>query len=81
RLNQDEMNRLFAKANDYGTLPLYIIDTARTLEAIRARVLAESARREVGLVVVDYLQLVGMERTYRDDNRADADRVQGFKML
>jgi replicative DNA helicase len=81
RLNQTEMNDLFAKANDYGTLPLYIIDTARTLEAIRARVLAESARREVGLVVVDYLQLVGMERVYRDDNRADADRVQGFKML
>lgn len=81
RLNEWEMKSVFAKANEYGELPLYVIDTARTLEAIRARVLAERARREVGLVVVDYLQLVGMEKTYRDDNRADADRVQGFKVL
>lgn len=85
-ISGDEMARLGAASAEFGRLPIEIIETCRTVEAIEARVVAEKARRKanpnlapVGLVVVDYLQLVRLERRRDDGVREDQDRVNAFK--
>lgn len=77
----DEIRALQAALQELGHLPVNVVNDARTIEEIRARILAENARGEVSLAVVDYLQLVKMTARYEDHNRADEDRVQGFKTL
>lgn len=77
----EEIAALAHAMNELANHPVNIINDARTLEEIRARVLAEKARGDVALVVVDYLQLVKMAARYEDGNRADEDRVQGLKNL
>ncbi len=76
-----EIEALQVALEDLSRLPINVVNDARTLEEIRARVLSEKARVDVFLVVVDYLQLVRMAQTYDDGNRADEDRVQGMKNL
>ncbi len=76
-----EIEALQVALDDLSRLPINVVNDARTLEEIRARVLSEKARVDVSLVVVDYLQLVRMAQTYDDGNRADEDRVQGMKNL
>jgi len=85
-LSPDEMQRLGAASQELGRLPIEIIETCRSVEAIEARVLAEKAKRKInpslpkiGLVVVDYLQLVRLERRRDDTVREDQDRVNAFK--
>lgn len=81
-INQAEMTSLQTAMGELARMPVHIDNDSRTLERLRSRVLAEKAHPEgVGLVVVDYIQLLGMERVYRDDNRADAERIQGLKSI
>lgn len=85
-ITHDEMTRLGMASTEFGRLPVEIIETCRTVEAIEARIVAEKARRnanpslaKVGLVVVDYLQLVRLEQRRDDSVREDQDRVNAFK--
>lgn len=78
---EGEMDALGVAAQKFGRLPIDVIETARTVEAIRARVLAERARGDVGLVVVDFLQLAQVERRQDDGYREDEDRVYALKHL
>lgn len=78
---QDEMTALGMHSQELAKLPIQFIEDCRTVEAIEARVLAEKARGDVGLVVVDYLQLVKMAHRSDDGTRDDQDRVNEFKAI
>lgn len=78
-VSRDEMAALGMHAQELARLPIQFIEDCRTVEAIEARVLAEKARGDVGLVVVDYLQLAKMAHRSDDGTRDDQDRVNEFK--
>ena len=66
-------------SDDLASLPINIITSCRTIEEMRARVLAEMAAGDVGLVVIDFLQRAKMGRRSDDANRDDQDRVYEAK--
>lgn len=78
-VSASEMTAMGLHAQELARLPIQFIEDCRTVEAIEARVLAEKARGDVGLVVVDYLQLVKVARRTDDGTRDDQDRVNEFK--
>ena len=76
RLAHDDFGKLVAASQELYALPLFIDDTpAITISAMRTRCrrLARQARTEkhngLGLVVVDYLQLLDASSSNRNDNR------------
>lgn len=80
-VSRDEMAAMGMHSQELARLPIQFIEDCRTVEAIEARVLAEKARGDVGLVVVDYLQLVKMAHRSDDGTRDDQDRVNEFKAI
>lgn len=66
----EEMRRVLAAERELRGLPL-IIDAApgMPVEAIRRRALRWKRRKGIGLLVVDYLQLIGQRRGARYENR------------
>lgn len=81
-LTENELMRLAAALADRANLPLFTFDDVASIEGIRARVLAEAARGDVGLVVVDYFQmLTSTDEKGRDENRAEAKRWDALKRI
>ncbi|VAV94807.1 Replicative DNA helicase (DnaB) [hydrothermal vent metagenome] len=74
KLSQDQFNKLARTAQDLEELPLYIDDTAAlSIGALRTRARRLKRQHGVGLVIVDYLQLLtGTGR----GNRGPENRVQ-----
>ncbi len=58
-LNPEERDRVREAANLLYTLPIYFDETANTVMAIHAAIRRRKLRDPIGLVVVDYLQLLG----------------------
>lgn len=85
KLSQHEWERLYDESLDISNLPLWIDDTpGLTLNMIRKRSLRRSRKQPVGLVVVDYLQLVEAEHgSNRNDTRATIIQniTRGLKRL
>lgn len=80
-IGADEIMRLNQSSIEIGDLPIWIDDTpAITLPAIRMRA-RRLARRKggLGLIVIDYLQLIGLTREQRRD--ADGNRVRELSMV
>lgn len=81
-LTEDELARLANALADRASLPIFTFDDVASVEGIRARVLAEAARGDVGLVVVDYFQmLTSTDEKGRDENRAEARRWDALKRV
>ncbi len=89
-LNEDEMSRLKQGAADIYDAPLYIDDGSNTtLMDIRAKVqkLATQIKREngapLGLVIVDYLQLMAAPNLGRNSNRVQEVSAlsRGLKLM
>lgn len=89
-LNEDELSRLKQAAADIYDAPLYIDDSSNTsLLDIRAKVkkLAQQVRREhgvpLGLVIVDYLQLMSAPDMGRNSNRVQEVSAlsRGLKLM
>ncbi len=74
RLDQEQFNQLARTAQELEELPLYIDDTASlSIGALRTRARRLKRQHGVGLVIVDYLQLLtGSGR----GNRGPENRVQ-----
>jgi replicative DNA helicase len=71
-------------ASHIASLPLHIDDrSALSLAQIRAAIKNEQRKRDVGIVVIDYLQLVSPPSgTPRDDRRVQVDAIsRGLKNL
>lgn len=83
RITQAEFNELARAAENLHDLPLYIDDTpALSIAALRTRARRLKRQRKIGLIVVDYLQLLqGSGRT--TDNRVNeiSEISRGLKTL
>ena len=83
RLTKEEFQRLSYKSQDLHELPLFIDDTpALTIAGLRARARRLKRRHDIGLVIVDYLQLLqGSGRA--NDNRVNeiSEISRGLKTL
>ncbi len=85
-LTNDEMKRLVAASIELQNLPLYIDDTAGLTIAglhTRMRRLLRRHNNEIGLVVVDYLQLLQGSNRSSNDNRVQeiSEISRGLKTM
>ena len=83
KLSRDEFQKLSFASQRLAELPLYIDDTpALTIAALRTRARRLKRRHDIGLIVVDYLQLLqGSGRA--NDNRVNeiSEISRGLKTL
>jgi replicative DNA helicase len=84
KISQDEFNRLARAAGELTSLPLFIDDTpALSIAALRTRARRLKRQREIGLIVVDYLQLLQGSGRASNDNRVQeiSEITRGLKTL
>jgi len=78
----DEQQRLVAAADEFSKAPLYIDDSSNlSIMQLRAKARRVHARRKLGLIIVDYLQLLSPvdSKVPREQQVAEASR--GLKAL
>lgn len=84
KINQEEFRRLARASADLQDLPLYIDDTpGLTIAALRTRARRLKRQKGVGLIVVDYLQLLTGGGRNSGDNRVQeiSEITRGLKTL
>jgi replicative DNA helicase len=84
KITTSEFRNLARAAAELQTLPLYIDDTpALTIAALRTRARRLKRQHKIGLVVVDYLQLLQGSGSRASDNRVQeiSDISRSLKML
>ncbi|MFL6745994.1 MAG: replicative DNA helicase [Sphingomicrobium sp.] len=85
KISQQEFRSLARAAGELSTLPLYIDDTpGLTIAALRARARRLKRQKAIGMVVVDYLQLLqGSGKGSAADNRVQeiSEISRGLKQL
>ena len=85
KISQQEFRHLARAAGELSTLPLYIDDTpGLTIASLRARARRLKRQKNIGMVVVDYLQLLqGSGKGSAGDNRVQeiSEISRGLKQL
>ena len=84
KISQQDFRNLARAAGELETLPLYIDDTpGLTIAALRTRARRMKRQRGIGLVVVDYLQLLQGAGKNSNDNRVQeiSEISRGLKTL
>lgn len=83
KISQDEFNRLARAAGTLSELPFYIDDTpALSIAALRTRARRLKRQRGVGLIIVDYLQLLqGSAKTSENRVQEISEITRGLKTL
>lgn len=86
KVKPEEFTRLAGLAEHLQKLPLYVDETpALTVAAIRtrARRMKSDANRGLGLIVIDYLQLIDDSDTLHHENRVQSlsEITRGLKMM
>jgi replicative DNA helicase len=84
KISRDDFQSLSYASQRLAELPLYIDDTpALTIAALRARARRLKRRHDIGLVVVDYLQLLQGTNRSGNDNRVNeiSEISRGLKTL
>lgn len=72
-LDESEFARIAAAVRELGTIPLYIDDTPGvSINAIRSRARRLKRTKGLGLIVIDYIQLIGGT----GDKKSEGNRVQ-----
>ena len=83
-ISTDDFQRIFQTSQELSALPLYIDDTAAlTISAIRTRARRLKRSRGLGLIIVDYLQLLTGSSRQRNENRVQevSEITRGLKAL
>src|SRR5688572_29917342 len=84
KISQQDFRNLARAASDLESLPLFIDDTAGlTIAALRTRARRLKRQKGIGLVVVDYLQLLQGSGRASNDNRVQeiSEISRGLKTL
>ena len=84
KISQQEFRELARAAADLENLPLYIDDTpGLTIAALRTRARRLKRQKGIGLIVVDYLQLLQGSSKSSSDNRVQeiSEITRGLKTL
>lgn len=83
-LNTAEFGRLVAASRTLHELPIFIDDTpALTVSALRTRARRLKRQHKLGLIVIDYLQLITGSASSRNDGRVQevSEITRGLKTL
>ncbi len=83
-LANEEFNRLSAASSTLHQIPIFIDDTpALTVSALRTRARRLKRQHKLGLIVVDYLQLIAGGNMSRNDGRVQevSEITRGLKTL
>jgi len=83
-LATEEFNRLSAASTTLHNIPIFIDDTpALTVSALRTRARRLKRQHNLGLIVVDYLQLISGSGSSRNDGRVQevSEITRGLKTL
>ncbi len=84
KISHDEFQRLARAAGDLSGLPLFIDDTPGiSIAALRTRARRLKRQHKIGLIVVDYLQLLTGSRAGGSENRVQeiSEITRGLKTL
>jgi replicative DNA helicase len=84
KISQQDFRNLARAAGDLQTLPLYIDDTpGLTIAALRTRARRLKRQRGIGMIIVDYLQLLQGSGKSSGDNRVQeiSEISRGLKQL
>lgn len=84
QINQQDFRKFAEASNLLASVPLYIDDTpALTIAHIRARARRLKRQHGLGLIVIDYLQLLGGSSSRSQDNRVQeiSEISRGLKTL
>ena len=84
RIKDDEFSRLARAATQLSSLPLWIDDTpGLSIAALRTRARRLKRQHGIGLVVIDYLQLLQGSKSAGGDNRVQeiSEITRGLKTL
>ena len=84
KINQQEFRQLARAAGDLQSLPFYIDDTpGLTIAALRTRARRLKRQKNIGMVIVDYLQLLQGTGRGGNDNRVQeiSEISRGLKQL
>jgi len=84
QLSNEEFDRLAAIAPEINRMPIFIDDTpGLTVSALRTRARRLKRQHNLGLIVVDYLQLISGGAAARPDNRVQevSEITRGLKVL
>lgn len=84
KFNKDELKNLIYEAGNIKELPIFIDDTpALSISTIKSRVRRMKRQHNIGLLIVDYLQLV--RPSSASQNRSKVEQIgeisQGFKEI
>ena len=83
-LNEEDFNKLVQVQSDLDRLPIYIDDTpAISVSQLRTRARRLKRRHDLGLIIVDYLQLMRPSGSARSENRVQeiSDISRGLKAI
>jgi len=83
-LSNDDFGRMVQAASELNALPLFIDDTpAVTVSTIRTRCRRLARQKGLGMIVIDYLQLIASPRSERSENRVQeiSAITRGLKAL
>jgi len=84
QLENEEFIKLVNASNTLHDIPLFIDDTpALTVSALRTRARRLKRKHDLGLIIIDYLQLVSGSGTSRSDGRVQevSEITRGLKTL
>jgi replicative DNA helicase len=84
KLSGDDFGRMVTASSELNDLPLVIDDTpAVTVSTIRTRCRRLARQKGLGMIVIDYLQLIASSRTERSENRVQeiSAITRGLKAL
>ena len=84
KINEDEFRRLARASGDLNDLPMYIDDTpGLTIAALRTRARRLKRQKHIGLIIVDYVQLLQGSARFGGDNRVQeiSEITRGLKTL
>jgi len=80
--NGDDNTRLVAVADEFSKAPIYIDDSSHlSIMELRAKARRVYARRKLGLVIVDYLQLLSPTDSMAPREQQVAEASRGLKAL
>ena len=84
QLSNDEFDRIASAVPVLNRIPMFIDDTpGLTVSALRTRARRLQRQHDLGLIVVDYLQLISSTASARPDNRVQevSEITRGLKVL
>jgi replicative DNA helicase len=84
KMNPEEYQRLAAAAGHLNTAPLWIDDSpGNTVLEMRAKARRLKAENDVGLLIIDYMQLMSSQHRSKDPNRVQevSEISRGLKAL